>query len=55
MGKLVKQHKITPIPWACPVCPLANFMLALVGMNIEKCDMQFVTSNNGPLLPKPVL
>ena len=43
MRKLLKQHKITLIPWACPVFPLANLKLALVRTKIEKCDMQFVT------------
>ena len=48
MCQLVKQHKIIPITWACPVCPLANVILALVGENIEKCDMQFVTLKFSP-------
>ena len=39
-----KRHKMIPIPWACPLFPLANFTVASVGTNIEKCDMQFVTS-----------
>ena len=29
--------------------PLANFTVALVGTNIEKCDMQFVTATFAPL------
>ena len=48
MGQLVKKHKIIPIYWACPVFTLANFILDLVGMNIEKRDMQFVTPNCPP-------
>ena len=44
MEQLGKRHKITPIPWACPVYQLASFTVALVGTNIEKCDMQFVTA-----------
>ena len=48
MGQLVKQHKIIPMNWACPVFPLANVTLALVGENIEKCDMQFVTLKFSP-------
>ena len=42
------RHKIIPIPLACPVFPLANFTVALVGTNIEKCDMQFVTATFTP-------
>ena len=34
--QLGKRHKIIPIPWACPVFPLANFTVSLVGTNIEK-------------------
>ena len=45
---LVKMHKIIPITWACPVFPLANFTVVLVGTNIEKCDMQFVTEKLSP-------
>ena len=48
MGQLEKQHKTIPIPWACHVFPLVNFTLALVGMNIEKCDMQFLTHKLDP-------
>ena len=44
MGQLVKFHKIITITWACPIFTLANFTLDLVGTNIEKCDMQFVTA-----------
>ena len=43
MGQLGKLPKTIPIPWACLVFPFANFILALVGTNIEKCDMQFVS------------
>ena len=43
MEQLGKQHKIIPIPRACPVFPLENFKVALVGTNIENCDMQFLT------------
>ena len=42
MVKLVKQHKITPITWACAVFPLENYRLDLAGTNIYKCDRQFV-------------
>ena len=42
MGQLVKQHKIILIVWAYPVFILTNFTLALVGTNLENCDMQFV-------------
>ena len=42
MGQLVRQHKIIPISWACPVFTVA---LDLVGMNIKNRDMQFVTPN----------
>ena len=48
MGKLGKQHKTTPTTWACPVFQLANFTLALVGMNIEKREMKFVTPEFSP-------
>ena len=43
MKQLIKRHEIIPIPWACLVFKLASFAVALVGTNIEKCDMQFVT------------
>ena len=43
MGQIVKQHKIIPISWACTMFLLANLTLALVGVNMEKCDIQFVT------------
>ena len=48
MEQLGKRHKIIPIPWAYPVFPLAHFTVALVGTNIEKCDMQFVTATFAP-------
>ena len=48
MVHFVKQHKIIPIPWACPMFPLANFTLDLVGTNIEKCDMQFLNPTLSP-------
>ena len=48
MEQLGKRHKIIPIPWACPVFPLANFTVALVETNIEKCNMQFVTATFAP-------
>ena len=48
MGQLVKRHKIISIPWACPVFPLAIYTVALVGTNMEKCDMQFVTATFDP-------
>ena len=48
MEKLGKQHKIIPIPWACTVFTLVNFTVELVGMNIENCDMQFVTAKFAP-------
>ena len=48
MEHLGKQHKIIPIPWECPVLPLASFTLALAETNIEKCDMQFVTATFAP-------
>ena len=48
MEQLGKRDKIIPIPWACPVFPLASFTLALVGTNIEKRDMKFVTEKFSP-------
>ena len=42
--QLGKRHGIIPITWACPVFLLANFTVALVGINMKKCDMQFVTA-----------
>ena len=48
MEKLVKQHTIIPITWACPMFTLANLTVALVGTNIEKWDMQFVTETFAP-------
>ena len=48
MEQLGKQHKIIPIPWAFTVFPFTNFTVALVGTNIEKCDMQFVTATFAP-------
>ena len=44
MEQLVKRHEIIPIHWACRVFPLANFTVALVGTNIEKCDIQFLAA-----------
>ena len=41
--QLGKRHGIIPITWACPVFPLASFIVALVGINMENCDMQFLT------------
>ena len=52
MEQLGKCHKIIPSTWACPVFPLASFTVALVGTNIEKCDMQFVTENYFPCIYK---
>ena len=43
MEQLVKQNKIIPITWSCPMFPLSNFIVYLVGKNMEKCDMKFVT------------
>ena len=48
MGKLGKINKIIPITWACLVFQLANFTVDLIGTNIEKCDMQFMTSTFAP-------
>ena len=48
MEQLTKHHKIIPIPCACPVFQLAIFKVVLVGANINKCDMQFVTSKFDP-------
>ena len=42
MEQLGNQYKIIPIPWACPVFPLSSFIVAMVGADMEKCDMQFV-------------
>ena len=48
MGKLVRQHKIIPITRECAVFTLTIFTVALVGKNIEKYDMQFVTATFSP-------
>ena len=48
MEHIGKRHKIIPIPWACLVFPLASFTVDLVGTNIEKCDMKFVTATFAP-------
>ena len=48
MLQLGKRRKIILIPWVCPVFPLASFTVALVGENIENCDMQFVTAKFAP-------
>ena len=48
MGQLVKQHKTIPITWASHVVPLANFTVALVWTNTEKCGMQFVIEKFAP-------
>ena len=48
MGKVEKRHEIIPISWACPVLPLDNFKLTWIGMNMKKCDIQFVTLTLGP-------
>ena len=44
MEQLGNKHKIIPITWECPVFPLSSFTTALVGTNIENCDMQFLTA-----------
>ena len=43
MEQLGKRHKTIPITWEYNVFTLASFTVALVGKNIEKCDMQFLT------------
>ena len=48
MEQFGKRHKISPIPWACPMFPLASFVVALVLKNILLCDMQFVTATFAP-------
>ena len=48
MLQLGKGYKIIPIHWAYPVFPLDSFTVALIGTNIEKCDMQFVTATFAP-------
>ena len=48
MEQLLKLHKIIPITWEFPVFPLANSTVSLVGKNIEKCDIQFVTTTFAP-------
>ena len=48
MRQLVKQHKIISIPQACPMFSLVNFTVALVGTNIEKCEMKFVIEKISP-------
>ena len=48
MEQLEKRNKITPITWACPMFPLANFTVDLVGTDIENCDMKFVTEAFSP-------
>ena len=47
-----KLHKIIPIYWECTMFPLEIFTSALVGINIEKCDMQYV---NPIFFPKYLL
>ena len=42
MVKLVKRRKIIPIPWACPVFPVANFTLDLVGINTKNREIIFL-------------
>ena len=48
MGQLLKHHKRIPNAWACTVFLLDNLKVDLVGMNIEKCDMQFLTETFAP-------
>ena len=48
MENVGKRHIINPIPWVHPVFPLENFTVDLVGTNIEKCDMQFMTAKFAP-------
>ena len=48
MGQLGKRHKIIHIPWSCLVFTLANFTVALVGTNIEMCEIQFLTAIFAP-------
>ena len=37
-----------PITWSCPMLTLADSTPGLIGTNIEKCDMQFVTPTFDP-------
>ena len=48
MKKLGEGNNIIPIHCGCPVFPLASFTVALVGKNIEKCDIQFVAATFAP-------
>ena len=32
--------------WECTVFPLADFTVAMIGMNIKKCDMQFLKQHS---------
>ena len=44
MEHLGKRHKMIPITWAYTVFPLDSFTVALVGTDIENCDMKCVTA-----------
>ena len=44
MEQLEKWHNIIPITWSCTMFLLASFTVALIGTNIEKCEMKFVTA-----------
>ena len=48
MEQLENPHKIIPIPWAYHVFPLASSTVALVGTDIDKRDMKFVTAKFAP-------
>ena len=48
MEQLGNPHKIIPIPWACHVFLLASSTVDLVGTDIEKRDMKFVTAKFAP-------
>ena len=49
MEQLGRRQKIIPITWKCTMFRLSSFTVALVGINIEKRDMQFVTAKFAPL------
>ena len=37
-----------PINWPCTMFPLASFVLAWVGKNVETYDIQFLTPTSDP-------
>ena len=49
MNQLYKDIKTILVPYAYPTLPVYNLTLDLVGTNIYKYDIKFVTTTLAPL------